>query len=64
MKEAQILEPIPFGKLSPLEKTHLNEINNNVFDELNQMDLQTTPIMPFTTFLESIFIDKDTYINE
>jgi hypothetical protein len=25
--------------------------------------LQTTPTMPFTTFLESIFIDKDTYIN-
>jgi hypothetical protein len=63
MEEAQILEPIPLGKLSPLGKTHLNEINNNFFDELNKMELQTTPFMPFTTFLESIFIDKDTYIN-
>jgi hypothetical protein len=51
MEEAQILELIPLGKLSPLEKTQLNEINNNVFDELNKMDLQTTPIMPCTTFL-------------
>jgi hypothetical protein len=62
MEEAQILEPISLGQLSPLEKTHLNEINN-FFDELNKMDLQTTLIMPFTTFLESIFIDKDTFIN-
>jgi hypothetical protein len=27
------------------------------------MDLQTTPTMSFTTFLESISRDKDTYIN-
>jgi hypothetical protein len=27
------------------------------------MDLQTTPIMPFTTFLDSISIDKDMYVN-
>jgi hypothetical protein len=27
------------------------------------MDLQTIPTMPFTTFLESIPRDKDTYIN-
>jgi hypothetical protein len=27
------------------------------------MDLHTTPTMPFITFLESILIDKDTYIN-
>jgi hypothetical protein len=27
------------------------------------MELQTIPTMPFTTFLESISKDKDTYIN-
>jgi hypothetical protein len=27
------------------------------------MDLQTTPNMPFTTFLKSIAIDKDANIN-
>jgi hypothetical protein len=27
------------------------------------MDLQTTPNMPFTTFLKLIPIDKDAYIN-
>jgi hypothetical protein len=30
---------------------------------INKMDLQTTPTMPFTTFLKSISIDKDMYIN-
>jgi hypothetical protein len=63
MEETQIIEPTSLEKLSPLEKTHLNEINNNSIDELNKMDLQTTPTMSFTTFLESISIDKDTYIN-
>jgi hypothetical protein len=60
MEETQIIEPIPLGNLSLLEKTRLNEINNNLFYELNKMDLQTT--MSFTTLLEPISIDKDTYI--
>jgi hypothetical protein len=62
MEETQILEPIPLQNLSLLEKTCLNEIKNNFFDELNEMDLQTTPNMPFTTILKSISIDKDAYI--
>jgi hypothetical protein len=45
------------------KKTHLNEINNKCFDELNEMDLQTTSTMPFITFLESISIDKNMYAN-
>ncbi len=64
MEETKIIEPIPLGNLSPLEKTRLNEINNKSFDELNKMDLQTTLTMSFTTLLKSISIDKDTYINE
>ncbi len=63
MEEIQILEPIPLGNLSPLKKTYINEINNKFFDELNQMDLHTTPTMPFITLLESISIHKDTNIN-
>jgi hypothetical protein len=63
MEETQIIEPISLENLSLSEKPHLNEINNNFFDELNKLDLQTTPTMSFTTFLESISIDKDTYIN-
>ncbi len=63
MEKTQIIEPIPLENLSPSERTHLNEINNNFFDEFNKMDLQTTPTMSFTTFLESISRDKDTYIN-
>jgi hypothetical protein len=59
----EILEPIPLGNLSPLKKTYLNEINNKKIDELNKMDLHTTSIMSFITFLKSISIDKDTYIN-
>jgi hypothetical protein len=46
-----------------LEKTRLNEINYNFFDELNKMDLETTLTMSFTTLLESISNEKDTYIN-
>ncbi len=57
MEETQILEPIPLGNLSlKLEKTCLNEINNEFFYELNEMDLRTIPTMSFTTFLESISI--------
>jgi hypothetical protein len=57
MEETQILEPIPLGNLSlKLEKACLNEINNEFFNELNKMDLQTIPTMSFTTFLESISI--------
>jgi len=41
MEETQIIEPIPLGNLSPLEKTCLNEINYKFFDELNKMELQT-----------------------
>ncbi len=63
MEETKILEPTSLENLLPLEKTHLNEINNNFFDELNKMNLQTTPTMPFITFLESISIDKDIYVN-
>jgi ABC-type oligopeptide transport system substrate-binding subunit len=63
MEERKFLEPIPLGNLSPLKKNYLNEINDNFFDELNKMDLHKTPIMPSITFLESISIDKDTYMN-
>jgi len=35
----KILELIPLGNLFLLEKTHLNEINNNFFDDLNIMNL-------------------------
>jgi hypothetical protein len=52
------LEIYPLWK----KKTHLDEINN-IFLEFNKMDLQTTSTMPFTTFLESISIYKDMYIN-
>jgi hypothetical protein len=63
MEETKILEPSSLENLFPLEKIHLSEIKNNFFYELNKMDLQTTPTMPFITFLESIFIDKDMYVN-
>ncbi len=63
MEEKKIIEPVPLGNLSPLEKTRLNEINNNFFDELNKMDLQTTLTISFITLLDSISIDKDTNIN-
>jgi hypothetical protein len=63
MEETKILEPTSLEYLFHLEKTCLNEINNKFFDELNKMDLQTTPTMPFTTFLESISICKDMYVN-
>jgi hypothetical protein len=57
MEETQILEPIPLGNLSlKLEKTCLNEINNEFFYEFNELDLRTIPTMSFTTFLESISI--------
>ncbi len=57
MEETQILEPIPLGNLSlKLEKTCLNEINNEFFDELNKTDLRTIPTMSFTIILESISI--------
>ncbi len=57
MEETQILEPIPIGNLSlKLEKTCLNEINNEFFDELNKTDLRTIPTMSFTIILESISI--------
>jgi len=49
LEEIKIIEPIPLGNLSPLEKTRLNEINNKFFDELNKMDLQTALTMSFTT---------------
>jgi hypothetical protein len=62
MEETQIIEPILLGNLSHLEKTYLNEINNIFFDELNKVDLQTTLTMSFTTFLESISVNNDTYI--
>jgi hypothetical protein len=51
MEETKFLELIPLGNLFLLEKTHLNEINNNFFDDNNIMNLQTTLIMPFATFL-------------
>jgi hypothetical protein len=63
MEETQIIEPVSLGNLSHLEKTRLNEINNNFFDELNKLDLQTTLTISFTTLLKSISIDEDTNIN-
>jgi hypothetical protein len=63
MEERKILEPIPLGNLFLLEKTHLSEINNNFFDDLNILNLQTTLTMSFATFLESNSIGKDMCIN-
>jgi hypothetical protein len=63
MEERKILEPIPLGNLFLLEKTHLSEINNNFFDDLNILNLQTTLTMSFATFLESNSIAKDMCIN-
>jgi len=63
MEEIKILEPTSLEYLFHLKKTHLHEINNNFFYELNKMDLQTIPTMPSTTFLESISIYKDMYVN-
>jgi len=37
--------------LSPLGRTHLNEIDNNFFDELDKIDPQTTLTMSFITLL-------------
>ncbi len=51
MEETKNLEPILLGKLFLLEKTHLSEINNNFFDDLNILNLQTTLTMSFATFL-------------
>jgi len=59
VEERKILEPIPLGNLFLLEKTHLSEINNNFFDDLNILNLQTTLTMSFATFLESNSIGKD-----
>jgi hypothetical protein len=63
MEERKILEPIPLGNLFLLEKTHLSEINNKFFDDLNILNLQTTLTMSFATFLESNSIGKDMCIN-
>jgi hypothetical protein len=63
MEETKILEPTSLENLFPLEKTHSSEINNKFLDEFNKKDLQTTPTMPFITFLGSISIDKGMYVN-
>jgi len=47
----KIIEPIPLGNLFLLEKTHLSEINNKCFDDLNILNLQTTLTMSFATLL-------------
>jgi hypothetical protein len=39
MEETKILKLTSFENLFSLEKTHLSEINNKFFDELNKMDL-------------------------
>jgi hypothetical protein len=46
MEETQILEPIPIG--NPLWRIPIKMKSTIMFfDELNKMDLQTIPTMPF-----------------
>ena len=44
-----------------MDKTRLNNINTQIFNALNNMDIETT--MSFSTFLYSLSIDKQTYID-
>jgi hypothetical protein len=62
MEKTQILEPFPMEYLTLSKRVHLGEIKKRIFEELNQIDLQTTS-MSFNTLLKLFFIDKKTYIN-
>ena len=60
MEETRILNPLS-ESISFIDKTCLNNINTQVFNYLNNMDIETT--MSFSTFLYSFSIDKQTYID-
>lgn len=60
MEESRILNPLS-GSIPFMDKTRLNDINTQIFNALNDMDIETT--MSSSTFLYSLSIDKQTYIN-
>ena len=60
MEETRILNPLS-KLISFIDKTCLTNINTQVFNSLNNMCIETT--MSFLTFLYSLSINKQTYID-
>ena len=60
MEETKILNPLS-ESISVMDKTRLNNINTQIFNALNNMDIETT--MSFSIFLYSLSINKRTYID-